>query len=150
MSKGDCVIGNGQQSLSGILVTTKYPSSSALTSAFFDPNCNKCAPNSNQCILCAVNYYLSNGICRQVNPLCKTYNRDNGNCLSCYQGYTLNTTTQPISCSISSITDCKTYDRNTGNCLTCYTGYYLSDGTCKQISTIRDPYCNRGGSKGCE
>ena len=93
MSKGDCIIGNSQQYLSGILVKSVSPISSAQTTSFIDPNCNKFTTNSNQCILCAVNYYLSNGICRQVNPLCKTFNRDNGNCLSCYHGYKLNTTT---------------------------------------------------------
>jgi hypothetical protein len=150
LSKGDCVVGG--QSLSNILVTNRSPYSTPQLPSFYflDPNCNKCAPNSNQCVLCAINYYLFNGVCKQVNPLCRTYNRDNGNCLSCYQGYILDISTQPISCSINKINNCKTYDRNNGNCLTCYSGYYLSDGNCRQYTTIQDPYCTRIGPKGCE
>jgi hypothetical protein len=32
---------------------------------------------------------VTSGRCVGLNPLCKTSNLTNGNCLSCYPGYTL-------------------------------------------------------------
>lgn len=29
------------------------------------------------------------GKCTQASPLCKTFDKKNGNCLSCYNGYTI-------------------------------------------------------------
>ena len=43
------------------------------------------------CTKCFSRYYLNQqNQCVNVNPLCKTYN-NNGLCLSCYPGYTLQT-----------------------------------------------------------
>ncbi len=55
-----------------------------------DMNCKKL--NVNICTDCYQGYFIDpiNGICKRVNPLCKTSNMLTGACLSCYNGYSLN------------------------------------------------------------
>lgn len=43
--------------------------------------------NGNNCINCSSRYYVSNGRCVPVNPNCKTYNMNTGDCIDCYAGY---------------------------------------------------------------
>lgn len=55
-----------------------------------DPNCSKYDANGN-CITCALLYFKNqSNICQMVNPICATYDETNGECTSCYPGYTLN------------------------------------------------------------
>ena len=41
------------------------------------------------CVECVNNFYFDQqqDKCIQVDPLCKTYEKANGNCLTCYTGY---------------------------------------------------------------
>lgn len=40
------------------------------------------------CVLCSNRFYPdSSGICQPVNPNCYTYDKTNGDCLSCYTGF---------------------------------------------------------------
>lgn len=42
------------------------------------------------CLECFNGFYLNSSfLCQMVNPLCKTYDRLTGWCLSCYVGYKL-------------------------------------------------------------
>ena len=42
------------------------------------------------CIECSFRFYFDeNKVCRQVNDLCRTWDEENGDCLSCYGGYVL-------------------------------------------------------------
>ena len=45
--------------------------------------------SSGFCMLCADRYYQYNGYCRPVSVQCCTYNRANGQCTTCYDGYSL-------------------------------------------------------------
>ena len=58
----------------------------------FDPNCNKYDEVSivGNCLECSQGFFLNITQCLQVDPLCKTFNNQNGYCLSCYNGYKLN------------------------------------------------------------
>ena len=53
---------------------------------FKDPNC-KSFNNQNQCTLCSVRFYVKDGSCTPVSPLCQGYNEYTGYCTSCYKGY---------------------------------------------------------------
>lgn len=50
-----------------------------------DPNC--ISRQNSDCKECYIGYFLSKGVCTKINSLCKTYNKTNGACLSCYPGY---------------------------------------------------------------
>jgi len=105
------------------------------------------------------------------NPLCKTSNLTNGQCLTCFQGYNLNngqclvsytdancikftSAGQCLNCSSRFFMKygvctpinplCKTYNTTTGNCLTCYPGYFLNAnlGNCSiGADPNLDPFC---------
>lgn len=124
-----------------------------------DPNCKTW--NGSICQACAFGAYFSpNGICLIANPICKTFDTSNGNCLSCYDSFELFggnclKSNQSISdpncaeflqgicakCSAGFFfkddgmcglvnSNCKTFDAVSGNCLTCYLGFSLSGGSC--------------------
>jgi hypothetical protein len=115
--------------------------------------------NGNVCQQCAKTAYFYNGVCTQSNPLCKTFNTNNGWCLSCYSGYNLQNgqciiaTNAPTDllcaqwnngiCTQCATTayfrngvctqsnpQCRTFDQSNGLCLSCYNGYILSSGNC--------------------
>jgi proprotein convertase subtilisin/kexin type 5 len=96
--------------------------------------------NGSVCLQCYRGYYLDyTGKCRQSNPLCKTTNPANGNCLTCYQGYivVLGNCTQGDSSTSSGDTNCKNSDQS-GVCTGCYNGYFLTPGmACQKM----DPLC---------
>ena len=111
----------------------------------------------------------SSGACTALNPYCATSDLSNGNCLSCYNGYSLSqgncviqaTVTIPF-CSITQgstciqciqnyylsngkcnavSTLCLTYDQNTGNCTSCIPGYFYQQNQCIFPSLGIDPLC---------
>lgn len=102
---------------------------------FKDPNCKKFGDN-NQCVQCATNFFIDpQGKCRQVSPLCKTANQQNGACLSCYPGYVLQGALCVVGGSSTMDTKCKKIEN--GVCLQCYDGYFLSSqGTCMQFNAL--------------
>lgn len=53
-----------------------------------DPNC-RTLDQQNICLSCYPSFILTNGRCFPVNPQCKDYNRQTGQCTDCYAGYTL-------------------------------------------------------------
>jgi hypothetical protein len=58
------------------------------TTTRIDPNCLTSLP-SGTCLQCASNFYLSQGICRQVSPNCQAWDNFTGSCTSCVSGYSL-------------------------------------------------------------
>jgi proprotein convertase subtilisin/kexin type 5 len=53
-----------------------------------NPLCSKW--EGSNCVACAFHSYLkANGICTAVNDFCNTWDKLDGNCLSCYKGYDL-------------------------------------------------------------
>lgn len=58
-------------------------------STVIDPFCQKFL-TADICEQCSDRYYIGeNGLCREVNPFCKSYNLANGNCYTCYPGFSL-------------------------------------------------------------
>lgn len=134
-----------------------------------DPNC---VLNDlyNYCQQCSSNYFIQLGNCLLADQLCQTFDPNNGNCLTCYNGYILNNTkcyldsTPPPNCKVYSngvcqqcadryfmkagkgacvqvSTLCNAYDNQTGLCSSCYDGYMLSGGLCT-IAVTASPAVN--------
>ena len=99
-----------------------------------DPNCNLRSLNGS-CLQCTGGYFVaSNGYCRAVNPLCKTFNNTSGDCLSCYSGYII----QNKTCALgngNADPNCLTF-ADKGGCLQCYSGFYISASICKQVNQL--------------
>lgn len=106
--------------------------------SFKDPNCQAYDANNN-CNLCANKYYLdgASGKCMPVSPLCNTFNSLTGVCLSCYQGYILQTGQCIVGSSATTDVNCKTFTNNV--CTQCYNGYFVGTGT--GICTISSVLC---------
>jgi proprotein convertase subtilisin/kexin type 5 len=131
------------------------------------------------CLKCAQNAYFVNGVCNQANPLCKSYDNTNGDCLSCYNGYDLiagkcvanNSTPTDKLCSqwngavcekcspfsyfsngVCTQVDpkCKTFNSINGACNSCYGGYVLSNGGCNvDKSAPTDQLCAQWNGSVC-
>jgi hypothetical protein len=131
------------------------------TVAFQDPNCQRWDSARSACTQCSTRFFIdTTGRCRQVNPLCRTSDPNNGACLSCYPGYIIagpncvvgGASNSDVNCQ--NITSglctrcysgffldssnrcrqnnplCRTSDLTNGNCLTCFPGYALTAGNC--------------------
>lgn len=143
-----------------------------------DPYCIKI--QGSICLQCANGYFLgSNGVCQQVNPLCKGYNQTSGACISCYTGYFL----QGVTCVIPSAVSipyctllnaagaciqcqssyyvngnvcspvsilCATYDQQTGLCTSCVNGYFYQGGVCIYPALGLDPACEHYTNSYCD
>jgi proprotein convertase subtilisin/kexin type 5 len=108
--------------------------------AFQDPNCQKFDEAKANCLQCSARFFLQAGKCQQVNPLCKT-NDNNGQCLSCYPGYVLNTGNCTVGASSNSDVNCAKIVN--GSCQQCSQGYYLSNSrNCVQSN----PLCKTSSS----
>jgi len=115
--------------------------------ANFDPNC-RLYDNSvfTKCLTCSGGFFInSNGKCEQVDPLCKTYNQSNGLCLSCYDGFTLDTVNGkcnlsiliPANSSTLNNSNCNQYDFVRNVCVKCAEGCYFDNtGKCLKYTDI--------------
>lgn len=108
------------------------------------------------CTQCSDGFYFNkNGVCCEVPTLCSQFNRAEGICLACYQGYTIvdnccKLAEQDTGCALwngnvcekcskgwfkkngvcTPVSDqCHTWNEQ-GSCLTCFNGYVLSNGAC--------------------
>ena len=88
-----------------------------------DPNCVRFDENQT-CVRCSSRFFMRNGLCTPVSPLCRTFNVTIGICLSCYQGYTLSVGSCRIGVSNEDIY-CRLKNNN-NICVQCYPNYYLS------------------------
>lgn len=96
--------------------------------------------NGSICTQCSTGTYLNAaGICAVVNPLCNTFDLTSGNCLSCYQGYSLSSGT----CVVSNATSpsdpfCQKF-LTPDVCSQCSDRYYIgAAGVCIEVN----PYCH--------
>ena len=110
-----------------------------------DPNCKTRNTNS-VCVECFSSFFYkaSSGKCEPLNPLCRTSNLANGNCLSCYPGYSLT----GGSCSVFfRDANCQEYDA-TNTCKSCSGRYYLDSlaGKCQPISPLCRTFNNVNGA----
>ena len=110
-----------------------------------------------RCVECSQGFYFNDkGVCCEVDPLCSVFNRAQGVCLECYQGYNVVDNCCKaaeidkgcakwdgnlcIECSrrwvfndqsvcVPVSDDCRTWNER-GACLTCYSGYMLNSNQC--------------------
>lgn len=110
-----------------------------------DPNCLVTDLNS-FCIRCKVGYYINNGVCYIANTMCKTFDLIGGQCLTCYDGYTLE---QSNCVSLTNQATCLTYNfQNT--CISCVNGYYVVNGVCTAVNSLCLTYDSvSGGCTSC-
>lgn len=125
-----------------------------------DPYCQKFL-TADVCTQCSDRYYIGfDGVCREVNPLCKTYDQSTGNCISCFPGYELaqgacGVATESVAdvnckrwdgkvckeCAFGAFFSrdgscqfasplCKTFDPSNGDCTSCYDSFDLAGGAC--------------------
>lgn len=93
------------------------------------------------CVKCSRNFFFGqDGLCKAVNPLCKTFNPINGNCLTCYQSYVLDgaNCVQDVN-QASTDPNCASF--LDGVCTSCALRTYLDDrGFCAQVSIDCNTY----------
>ena len=101
------------------------------------PNCLR-FDSQGKCKKCYTSFYVYGGVCKQINPLCKSANTTDGTCLTCYPGYSLS----KGNCVIPNIyyqqtqdPYCVTFDSQ--KCVVCRKGYYVQNGYCATV----DPQC---------
>lgn len=93
--------------------------------------------NNSVCVKCSNGYYFdSNRTCTLADTLCKGFDQNNGDCLSCYAGYKLANGRCNVDNSSNLNPFCQTFAN--GTCVACSKGYYFdSNKICQQI----DPLC---------
>lgn len=102
-----------------------------------DPNCIRPDTAKSGCLQCAAKYFIDNstGKCRQVSPLCQTFNPNNGACLTCFSGYVISGSTCIFSTASNSDSKCQTISN--GTCQKCYSGYFINlNGICTQFNPL--------------
>ena len=99
------------------------------------------------CVKCSKNFYFGDdGFCKPVDPLCKTYDLINGNCLTCYQSYII----EGIKCvqdteNTSNDPNCASWLE--GVCVSCAPSTYIgSTGLCEQVSIDCNTYDKISGA----
>lgn len=75
--------------------------------------------------------------------MCKSHNLDNGNCLTCYQGFTLSNN-KCVTFVVTMPTNCLDVTPG-GQCTSCYEGYYVSGNECKVVSILCATYNKANG-----
>jgi len=110
---------------------------------FTNPGCTNFTA-ANDCIACSDRYYLQNGICYPVSPLCNTYSNTTGACLTCFQGFELNGN----ACQRTTTPNCAQYNSN-GVCSQCQNRYYLVNQNCIAVDVSCTTYLADGNCTGC-
>jgi hypothetical protein len=81
---------------------------------------------NHNCTECSFGYYFDkNGTCIRVSSQCKSYDTVNGQCLTCYIGYSLSNGTCNLDNSSNLVTNCK--KAINGTCAECSYRYYLNN-----------------------
>lgn len=109
-----------------------------------DPNCKSFT--SGLCNECYKGFYFHSydKICKRINPLCKSSNKNNGACTSCYPGYNLNVNGGTCEVFFRD-PNCKKFDNN-NKCLSCAKRYYVNEGgKCSPTSPLCKDYNPKNG-----
>lgn len=101
--------------------------------------------NNGVCTQCSAGYYYHGRdiICKQLDPLCKTSDMSNGNCQSCYPGYSLNQLWKCEVAQVIQIANCNTVQN--GVCTECLPGYWSNNGQCSAVSILCASYDSMNG-----
>lgn len=144
MQNGDCSsCWPGYALQSGNCIVEVKPNNPVTAQA--DPYC--ISYKGGACSQCSSGYYLNRaqGLCIQIDPLCKTSSMDTGACLSCYGGYAISND-KCVPLQVVQIPNCASVN-SYGKCQECIEGYYLNENTneCKQVSILCSGYNRRTG-----
>ncbi len=95
------------------------------------------------CIKCRQQYFIKNGYCLQADTLCKTFDLYGGDCLTCYDGFTL----EKAKCiPLTKQSRCKLYDFQ-NVCVDCEKGWFVAQGgVCKEVPSVCLTYQMAGGA----
>lgn len=88
--------------------------------------------DKNVCIECSAGFYFNKkGVCCEVPSLCSKFNRAEGVCLDCYQGYKV---IKGV-CKLNSEADngCTKWGGN-NVCIKCSRGWWMNNGVCNKVS----------------
>ena len=115
-------------------------SGSCVVQAPMITNCQKQDKNG-ICTQCYSGFFIKQGSCQPLNPLCKAYDYSNGDCTNCYPGYNLFNG----KCTVfAGDPNCLKKNPN-GGCPNCSRGFFLdNNGVCKQVN----PLCKGADLKG--
>jgi hypothetical protein len=105
-----------------------------------------CVPNPALIVNCTSRQYAINNKCFDVSALCLTFNANNGSCITCVAGYTVNNGAcfpTPVVCAanqyiqnnvcINIPANCPNFNATSGLCVACSQGYYVNNGKCVKI-----------------
>ena len=102
------------------------------------------------CVECSENYYFNNkGICCEVKPECKNFNREVGICEGCYQGWEV----VDGKCVITDLANskdkgCKTFTN--GVCTQCSARWYFGAGqVCQPVDDLCHTWADNGNCLTC-
>lgn len=107
-----------------------------------DPNCR--TPVGNACQSCYAGYFYSSsaGLCKLLNPLCKTSNASTGACTSCYPGYNLDNGSGNCVVFFRD-PNCKEFNGN--DCIKCSERFYINAGKCLPVNPLCQGYSQING-----
>ncbi len=131
---GACMTCFGGFGISGrecIIVDPFTPSVTDLCREFQGRTCIRCAERA---------FFDSNGICREVNTNCQTFDPFDGQCLSCFRGFNLlNGGCEVAPLEGPSDIGCAIFDLATDRCTECsFRFFFGANGLCQQV----DDFCN--------
>ena len=103
------------------------------------------------CVECSDRFYFNNnGICCEVKPECKIFDRELGVCVACYQGWHIN---DDGVCTVIDLTNsddigCKTWVN--GECAECSNRWVFNDDNiCVPVDDLCKTYENNGACSSC-
>lgn len=97
-----------------------------------DPNCANLT--NGVCQQCSRGFYLLNGTCELVDPLCKSFDYSKLVCSECYGGYQLVNSTCQVAPPSGTMPGCSKF--NGSLCVECARDYYFdANGICVQVSS---------------
>lgn len=111
-----------------------------------DPNCAKWADGL--CMKCSTGTFFDpSGMCKSVDPLCKTFSPLDGACQTCYVGFKLEGK-KCVEDKQNSGTNCAEFSEDQPNiCLRCSKGYYFnSKEVCTKVSDLCATYNEKTGA----
>lgn len=99
------------------------------------------------CVECSTNAYFRQNMCVAVDALCRTFDAQNGNCLTCYSGYQLQSgrcvVVPPESGFQANNQYCAVWEGTT--CRQCAANSYFDNN---RICRPNNPYCATSGPQG--
>ena len=108
-----------------------------------DRNCVKCAQRA---------FYDEQGICREVNKNCNTWDAYDGLCLTCYKGFELDNNSNCVASDQTGPKDlgCKRWDWDNQKCLECSTRWVFgANGACVPVDNGCATFDGKGVCTAC-